>query len=113
MSGRVFRIREEGEGQRVRVSHRWLAPKPRARPSSQELLLRLLDLRIRGEADGEAYLELLREYVERASREGVDAARLRPYIERLEMLGDEETLREVRPLTRMDAGGGGRHGQEE
>jgi hypothetical protein len=111
MSGRVFRIREEGEGRRIRVSHRWLAPRPKARPSGQELLLRLLDLRIRGEADGEAYLELLREYVERASREGIDAAKLEAYIERLEMLGDEETLREVRPL--MDARGGGRHGQEE
>lgn len=99
MSRRVFRIREEAEP-KVRITHRMLAGRPeppRPRPTDQELLFRLLDLRIRGEAGGEAYLELLREYVERASRTGIDAARLEAYVERLEMLGDEETLREVRP----------------
>jgi hypothetical protein len=97
VSRRVFRIREEAEP-KVRITHRMLAGRPeppRARPTDQELLLRLLDLRIRGEAGGEAYLELLREYVEKASRTGIDVNRLGEYIKKLEALGDEETLKEV------------------
>ena len=101
----MFRIREEGGEPRIRISHRWLAVRPgppKTKPSDQELLFRLLDLRIRGEAraDGEAYLELLREYVDRASKTGIDAERLREYVRRLELLGDEETLREVRALVK-------------
>jgi len=47
------------------------------------------------EADGEAYFELLREYLERDWRAGLDIDRLREYLMRIEVLGDDGTLREV------------------
>jgi hypothetical protein len=83
--------------------HRWLVAKPKppkAKLSDQELLFRLLDLRLRGEANGEAYLELLKEYIERVSRAEIDVNRLGEYIKKLELLGDGETLREIRRLVK-------------
>ena len=110
VSRRVFRIREEDGEPRIRISHRWLVVRPeppKTKPSDQELLFRLLDLRIGGEVGGEAYLELLKEYVERAARTGIDADRLSEYIRKLELLGDEGTLREIRTLAKN---AGRRHG---
>ena len=49
VSRRVFRIREEDGEPRIRISHRWLVVRPeppKTKPSDQELLFRLLDLRI-------------------------------------------------------------------
>jgi hypothetical protein len=110
MSRRVFRIRgEEGEEAPLKIVYRSVKrPEPsKAKPTDQELLFRLLDLRIRGEADGEAYFDLLREYLEKASRTGIDAERLREYAGKLEALGDGETLREVERIlerVRLEAG---------
>lgn len=104
MSRRIFRIRREEAEPEIRMVHRWLVAKPeppKAKLSDQELLFRLLDLRLRGEANGEAYLELLREYIERVSRAEIDVVnRLGEYIKKLELLGDGETLREIRRLVK-------------
>lgn len=103
MSRRIFRIRREEAEPEIRMVHRWLVTKPKppkAKLSDQELLFRLLDLRLRGEANGEAYLELLREYIERVSRAEIDVNRLGEYIKKLELLGDGETLREIRRLVK-------------
>ncbi len=104
MSRRIFRIRREEAEPEIRIVHRWLVAKPeppKAKLSDQELLFRLLDLRLRGEANGEAYLELLREYIERVSRAEIDVVnRLGEYIKKLELLGDGETLREIRMLVK-------------
>jgi hypothetical protein len=104
VSRRIFRIRREEAEPEIRMVHRWLVtnPKPpKAKLSDQELLFRLLDLRLRGEANGEAYLELLREYIERVSRAEIDVVnRLGEYIKKLELLGDGETLREIRRLVK-------------
>ena len=104
MSRRIFRIRREEAEPEIRIVHRWLVTKPKppkAKLSDQELLFRLLDLRLKGEANGEAYLELLREYIERVSRAEIDVVnRLGEYIKKLELLGDGETLREIRMLVK-------------
>jgi hypothetical protein len=104
VSRRIFRIRREEAEPEIRMVHRWLVTKPKppkAKLSDQELLFRLLDLRLRGEANGEAYLELLREYIERVSRAEIDVVnRLGEYIKKLELLGDGETLREIRRLVK-------------
>lgn len=104
MSRRIFRIRREEAEPEIRMVHRWLVTKPKppkAKLSDQELLFRLLDLRLKGEANGEAYLELLREYIERVSRAEIDVVnRLGEYIKKLELLGDGETLREIRRLVK-------------
>jgi len=104
VSRRIFRIRREEAEPEIRIVHRWLVTKPKspkAKLSDQELLFRLLDLRLRGEANGEAYLELLREYIERVSRAEIDVVnRLGEYIKKLELLGDGETLREIRRLVK-------------
>jgi len=91
---RVFRIRGEGKTQ-FKIFCRRGPGKSIAKPSDQDLLFRLLELRVRKEADGEAYFDLLREYLERALRAGLDMDRLREYLMRIEVLGDDETLREV------------------
>jgi hypothetical protein len=104
VSRRIFRIRREEAEPEIRMVHRWLVTKPKppkAKLSDQELLFRLLDLRLKGEANGEAYLELLREYIERVSRAEIDVVnRLGEYIKKLELLGDGETLREIRRLVK-------------
>jgi len=104
VSRRIFRIRREEAEPEIRIVHRWLVTKPKppkAKLSDQELLFRLLDLRLKGEANGEAYLELLREYIERVSRAEIDVVnRLGEYIKKLELLGDGETLREIRMLVK-------------
>jgi hypothetical protein len=105
VSRRIFRIRREEAEPEIRMVHRWLVTKPKppkAKLSDQELLFRLLDLRLRGEANGEAYLELLREYIERVSRAEIDDVvnRLGEYLKKLELLGDGETLREIRRLVK-------------
>jgi hypothetical protein len=104
VSRRIFRIRREEAEPEIRIVHRWLVTKPKppkAKLSDQELLFRLLDLRLKGEANGEAYLELLREYIERVSRAEIDVVnRLGEYIKKLELLGDGETLREIRRLVK-------------
>lgn len=92
---RVVRIRNEEEEMQFKIVCRRGLGKPKAKPTDQDLLFRLLELRLRREADGEAYFELLREYLERASRAGLDMDRLGEYLVWIRVLGDDETLREV------------------
>jgi len=91
---RVFRIRGEEE-KPFKIVYRRRLERHKAKPTDQELLFRLLELRVRNEANGEAYLDLLREYLERASRTGLNMERLGEYLVRIMVLGDDETLREV------------------
>jgi len=91
----VFRIRGEEE-KPLKVVHRKTMVRAQTRLSSQELLFKLIELRIRKEVDGEAYLELLKEYAERAVKTGLDMEKLREYISRLELLGDIDTLNVLR-----------------
>ncbi|MCL7384012.1 MAG: hypothetical protein LZ174_06980 [Thaumarchaeota archaeon] len=91
---RIFRIKGEEEEASFKIAYRTRQSRPpRPEPTSQELLFRLLDLRIKREVDGEAFFELLKEYLGRASRTGIDMDRLREYAGRLRDLGDSETLK--------------------
>jgi len=92
---RVFRIVGEEEKMRFKIVCRRGLGRAKAKPADQDLLFRLLELRVRNEAYGEAYFDLLREYLERASRAGLDMGRFKEYLMRIEVLGDDETLREV------------------
>jgi hypothetical protein len=91
---RLIKIKEEEEEAPFKIAYRARQSRPpRPEPTSQELLFRLLDLRIKREVDGEAYFELLKEYLGRASRTGIDMDRLREYAKILKDMGDSETLR--------------------
>jgi len=107
---KVFRMKLEGETH-FRIVYRRGPGKSIAKPSDRDLFFRLLELRIRREANGEAYFELLREYLERALRAGLDMERLREYMMRIEVLGDDETLKEVEKVWLV--AGRCAHGREE
>jgi len=93
---RVLRIKEEEEEKPLKVVHRKTMATAQTKISSQELLFKLLELRVKNEVDGEAYFELLREYLERALRAGLDMEKLREYIGKLELIGDLDTLKVLR-----------------
>ena len=93
----MFKIeRGNGEYKPLKIYRKTIE---RAKPSGQQLLLRLLELRLRNEADGEAYLELLEEYIDKASRENLDYEKLREYISRIELSRDYETVVKLKKLT--------------
>ncbi len=96
----MFKIVGEDEEYKPLKIYRRRVEKAKPKPSGQQLLFRLLDLRLENKADGEAYFELLEEYMDKASRESlIDYEKLREYISKIELLRDYETLSKLKKLT--------------
>ena len=93
----MFKIRgEEEEEAPFKIVYRRAMTSAQTKISSQELLFKLLELRVKNEVDGEAYFELLKEYYRRAVKTSLDMERFGEYIGKLELLGDLDTLKVLR-----------------
>lgn len=95
---RTLRIKSEDEEYKPLKIYRKTVKEAKLKPSPQKLLFNLLELRIKNQVDGEAYFELLEEYLSRASKTSLDHEKLKGYISKIEAVGDYETLKLIKKI---------------